>query len=250
MPERQPRVFDAVHEDANGRPDGYVSYEIKGEWHGGVAEPPAATCGTSRRRTRRRAPRCGSSCSASTSWCRSRATNLPVDEPLRFLLADIRQLAHRLPDRLGLGAARSTRPRCSRRARTRRPGKLAIEIVDPDGSRRRFALDGGPTARSCAEPHRRRARSLVLARDARRGVARRHIVDDARGGRGGRRAHARRGRRSRRDVRDRARARDDQLVLTSPEPSRCQRSMRASQRPGASNSARVGIISGLGPQAG
>src|SRR5436190_10100780 len=27
-------LFDAVHEDADGRPDGYVSYEIRGEWPG------------------------------------------------------------------------------------------------------------------------------------------------------------------------------------------------------------------------
>ena len=30
--------FEAVHEDEHGQPDGYVSYEIKGEWHGGVAD--------------------------------------------------------------------------------------------------------------------------------------------------------------------------------------------------------------------
>jgi predicted acetyltransferase len=31
-------LFEVVHEDEHGRPDGYVSYEIKGEWHGGLAD--------------------------------------------------------------------------------------------------------------------------------------------------------------------------------------------------------------------
>ena len=31
-------LFEAVHEDADGRADGYVSYEIKGEWYGGFAD--------------------------------------------------------------------------------------------------------------------------------------------------------------------------------------------------------------------
>ena len=51
MPEGGRALFDVVHEDEHGRPDGYVSYEIKGEWHGGVAEPRSCTCGTCRRPT-------------------------------------------------------------------------------------------------------------------------------------------------------------------------------------------------------
>ena len=37
-----PALFFAVHEDEHGRPDGYVSYEIKGEWPGGRRSSPAA----------------------------------------------------------------------------------------------------------------------------------------------------------------------------------------------------------------
>jgi len=33
--ENERALFDAVHEDADGRADGYVSYEIKGAWFGG-----------------------------------------------------------------------------------------------------------------------------------------------------------------------------------------------------------------------
>jgi len=78
------------------------------------------------------------------------ATNLPPDEPLRFMLADPRQMRTvfyndslwLLP--LDVAALLSARTYAS-------SGQLSIEVVDPDGSRSRFALDGGPDGSSCLE---------------------------------------------------------------------------------------------------
>ncbi len=67
IPDTNRAFFDAVHEDADGVADGYVSYEIRGEWFGGFADRELfvwdlqATGPAARRR-------CGTLCSASTSW--------------------------------------------------------------------------------------------------------------------------------------------------------------------------------------
>jgi predicted acetyltransferase len=135
-------LFEAVHEDADGHPDGYVSYEIRGEWPGGadhrrqlwVWDLQAVDA-----RTR------------AALWefvlnvdlvVTVTATNLPPDEPLRFLLADSRKLrTNYLIDSvwvLPLDAAALLSARTYSAS-----GKLVIEIVDP-GSRTRVALDGGP----------------------------------------------------------------------------------------------------------
>ena len=134
-------LFDVVHEDEQGRADGYVSYEIKGEWHGGVADRQVlvwdiqATCAKTR----------------AALWeflfgvdltVSITATNLPTDEPLRFLLADSRAMRTDyvidsvwvLPlDAPALLASRTYSA----------AGKLSIGIVDPDGTRAQIALDGG-----------------------------------------------------------------------------------------------------------
>ena len=175
------------------------------------------------------------------------ATNLPLDEPLRFLLADLAQAAHRLPQRLVVGAAARRRPRCSRRGRTRRRASSSIEVVDPDGSRsrvrarRRSRRRELPSSSAGASPD-----LIVLACDARRAarsaatswatLAAAGAVDEHSAG---------------------ALARADAMFATAPGArdahagsesqariSPAQRSMRASQRPGASSSGRVGIISG------
>ena len=117
----------------------------------GTAVSPTAncSCGISRPRPRRHAPRSGNSCSASISSSRSSRRHLPVDEPLRFLLADSRKLrTDFLIDSvwvLPLDAAAFLGARTYSTA-----GKLVIEIVDHDGSRRRVALDGGPDGASAS----------------------------------------------------------------------------------------------------
>ena len=152
--------FDAVHEDADGRPDGYVSYEIKGEWYGGFADREMMVWDLQATNAIARA----------ALWeyvfgvdlvVKIIATNLPPDEPLRFMLADPRQLRTEffndslwvLPlDVAALLAARTYST----------AGTLTIEVVDPDGSRSQFALDGGPDGASCRGVDRV-ARSQLLA---------------------------------------------------------------------------------------
>ena len=195
--------FEVVHEDEHGRADGYVSYEIKGEWHGGVADRQLHVWDI----------QAISAATRAALWeyvfgvdliVSVTATNLPPDEPLRFLLADSRRLRTDylidsvwvLP--LDVAALLASRTYSA-------SGKLVIEIVDPDGSRTQVALDGGPEGSSAAEQPAPPA-ALLLARTPRRGVAGRDLVGDARRGGRRRRAHARCDRSRRRDVRNRARA--------------------------------------------
>jgi predicted acetyltransferase len=81
------------------------------------------------------------------------ATNLPPDEPLRFLLTDVRAMrTDYLIDSvwvLPLDAAALLASRTYSAS-----GKLVIEIVDPDGSRTQIALDGSPDgARGVEQPN-------------------------------------------------------------------------------------------------
>lgn len=142
-------AFDVVHEDERGLPDGYVSYEIRGEWDGGVANRKLFVWDLQATSARTRA----------AIWefvfgvdlvVSVVATNLPADEPLRFLLADSRKFrtdyvidsVWLLPlDAAAILAARTYSA----------PGKLVIEVVDPEGSRARVALEGGPDGAACLE---------------------------------------------------------------------------------------------------
>jgi predicted acetyltransferase len=143
-------LFEAVHEDEHGRPDGYVSYEIKGEWEdGGFANRRLLVWDLQAVDDKARA----------ALWeyvfgvdlvVKVRATNLPPDEPLRFMLADIRQVqTDYLIDSVWVlpldpAALLATRTYAS-------PGRLVIEVADPDGTRQRVALDGGPDGSDCVE---------------------------------------------------------------------------------------------------
>jgi predicted acetyltransferase len=141
--------FDAVHEDADGHADGYVSYEIKGEWYGGFAERQMYVWDLQATNPTARA----------ALWefvfgvdlvVKITATNLPPDEPLRFMLADPRQLrtdfyndsVWLMP--LDVAALLSARTYAT-------SGQLVIEVVDPGGSRSQFSVDGGPDGATCRE---------------------------------------------------------------------------------------------------
>ena len=142
-------LFEAVHEDADGRADGYVSYEIKGEWYGGFADRDMFVWDLQATNPVARA----------ALWeyvfgvdlvTKIIATNLPADEPLRFMLADPRQLRTNfyndslwlLPfDIAALLAARAYTS----------AGKLTIEVVDPGAASSRFVLDAGSDGAICRE---------------------------------------------------------------------------------------------------
>ena len=142
-------LFDVVHEDAGGHVDGYVSYEIKGEWYGGFADREMFVWDLQATNPIARA----------ALWefvfgvdlvVKFVATNLPADEPLRFMLADPRQMRTEffndslwvLP--LDVAALLSARTYAS-------AGKLTIEVVDPESACARFVLEGGPDGSSCRE---------------------------------------------------------------------------------------------------
>ncbi len=147
VPENGRAFFDAVHEDQDGHADGYVSYEVRGEWFGGFADREMLVWDLQATNPLARA----------ALWefvfgvdlvVKIIATNLPCDEPLRFMLTDPRQLRTDfvndslwlLP--LDVAAMLSARTYAV-------DGAIAIEIVDPGGPRARFALDGGPEGATC-----------------------------------------------------------------------------------------------------
>ena len=149
IPEGNRAFFYAVHEDADGQADGYVSYEIRGEWYGGFADRELHVLDLQATDMAARA----------ALWefvfgvdlvVKIIATNLPIDEPLRFMLADPRQLRTDfvydslwvLP--LDVAALLSSRTYSS-------AGTLTIEVVEPGGPKGRFVLDGGPDGASCIE---------------------------------------------------------------------------------------------------
>jgi predicted acetyltransferase len=147
--ERGHALFDAVHEDADGRADGYVSYEIKGEWYGGFADRDMLVSDLQATNPVARA----------ALWqyvfgvdlvAKIIATNLPADEPLRFMLADPRQLrTDFFNDSLWILPIDVASLLASRTYTT--AGSLTIEVVDPGGARSQFALEGGPDGAGCRE---------------------------------------------------------------------------------------------------
>jgi len=149
IPDNNCAFFDAVHEDADGVADGFVSYEIRGEWFGGFADRELFVWDLQATNPAARA----------ALWdfvfgvdlvVKIVAVNLPIDEPLRFMLADPRQLRTDfvydslwvLP--LDVAALLSARTYAS-------AGTLTIEVVEPGGPKGRFVLDGGPDGASCIE---------------------------------------------------------------------------------------------------
>jgi predicted acetyltransferase len=135
-------LFEAVHEDEHGQADGYVSYEIKGEWNGGVANRRLVIWDIQSTNRTARAALWDFVFSVDLVVSIS-ATNLPPDEPLRFLLADGRKLrTDFLIDSVWVLPLDAAALLAARNYST--SGKLVIELVDTDGSRTRVALDGGP----------------------------------------------------------------------------------------------------------
>jgi len=154
--------FDAVHEDADGRADGYVSYEIKGEWYGGFAEREMFVWDFQAANPMARA----------ALWAfvfgvdlvgKITATCLPPDEPLRFMLTDPRQLrTDFLNDSLWLLPLDLPSLLAARTYAA--SGRVTIEVVDPDGSRSRYSLEGGPDGASCQADDANASPALTCSR--------------------------------------------------------------------------------------
>ena len=213
LEESRHALFQAVHEDERGHPDGFVAYEIKGERARRRRRPPprrARPAGDDLGRARRAV---GVPVRRRSRDVHLALSHLPPDEPLRFLLADGRALrTDFLIDSvwvLPLDAAALVGVAHvfgGGQARDRSRGSRRIARAD---RARRWTR-----RRAVHRAAGRSPRSLVLAGDVGRRVARRYVVGDVGGGRRGQRTHPRCPRPGRRDVRHRARARNDELVLS------------------------------------
>ena len=84
--------FAAVHSDADGVDDGFVAYEISGDWNGGLPERrllvwdmQAVDAGRARRAV-------AVTCFGVDLVGTVAATNVPIDDPLRHLVVDARRV--------------------------------------------------------------------------------------------------------------------------------------------------------------
>ena len=143
-------VFVAVHEDASGAADGFTEYEIKGPWEGGHSERRAIVYDLQAANPQTRIALwqylLGIDLVAGVT-----ATNAAIDEPIRHLLADGRRArVDYVNDGLWLAPLD---PRTLLAARRYAPfdGHIVLEVHAPDGSTRRFAVDGNDRDAQCAE---------------------------------------------------------------------------------------------------
>ena len=171
-----------VHESAKGKADGYLSYRVKNEWRHGLprnevrVQDLVALDGTAYAALWRYALDVDLAGSV-TGWGR------PVDEPLRWLLADPRRLGVEIVRRLPVGAHR----RCSRGPCAARrygvDGTLTLDVVDDFlGAGGRFTLTGG-AGRRVVQAGEEEGRPHGVDRRSRRALPRRQ--QRVRAGRGG-----------------------------------------------------------------
>ncbi|MDP9335580.1 MAG: GNAT family N-acetyltransferase [Actinomycetota bacterium] len=139
--------FVAVHADAQGRDDGYVVYDITGDWMGGLPD--------------RRLSVVDMQAESPATWIHLwryafgvdligtvAASNLPIDDPLRHIVVDSRRVrVDYVNDHLWLAPLD---PLAVLRARTYTvPGRLVIETHAPDGARSTVAIEAAADGASC-----------------------------------------------------------------------------------------------------
>jgi predicted acetyltransferase len=141
--------FYVVHESQPGEADGYMAYRIKGAWPGGlpgaglIIQDWAANSDAAYANLWRQILDVDLVATVS-AWKR------PIDEPLRWLLADPRRLrVTALTDELWL---RPVDPAACLAARAYPvEGRLVLEVVDSFlGGTSRVALEAGPDGATCA----------------------------------------------------------------------------------------------------
>lgn len=147
-------LFAVVHEDAAGAADGYAFYSVGGDWAGGVTAKKLTAWDVMAPTPAVRAALWRYLLDVDLVHTVS-AVNVPVDEPLRFLLADPRRLrVDYVNDGLWLRPLDPAALLAARRYAS--PGTLVLEVHEPDGTVQRLALDGGPDGAACtratAEP--------------------------------------------------------------------------------------------------
>lgn len=143
-------LFYAVHENAAGEADGYAFYRVKHTWRDGLADGRAVVDEV-----------VGLTPAAEAALWRFllsidlvsvvRAELRPLDDPLRWMLADPRRLRVTMTSDLlwvrlvDVAAALAAR-------RYRFPGTLVVDVADPfrPDVAGRYRLDGGPDGAQCA----------------------------------------------------------------------------------------------------
>ncbi len=147
--EEPQKGFSVIHENERGIADGFVMYDMSGEWTGGITG----------RRLRAWDIQAETADARAALWqyllgidliATIAGTNLPADEPLRFLLADPRRLrVDYLNDSLWLLPLDVAALLASRVYGY--DGGLVIEVHgDADRPATRYALDAGPAGATCA----------------------------------------------------------------------------------------------------
>jgi predicted acetyltransferase len=139
--------FVAVHADSQGRDDGYVVYDIAGDWIGGLPD--------------RRLLVIDMQAESAATWISLwryvfgvdlvgtvAASNLPIDDPLRHIVVDSRRVrVDYINDHLWV-APLDPLAVLSARSYTV-PGRLVIETHTPDGARSKVAVEAAGDGASC-----------------------------------------------------------------------------------------------------
>src|SRR5437016_80366 len=139
--------FIAIHSDAEGRDDGYIVYEISGDWTGGLPD--------------RRLMIIDMQAESPATWIHLwhyafgvdligtvAASNLPIDDPLRHIVVDNRRVrVDYVNDHLWL-APLDPLAVLSARSYTV-PGRFVIETRTPDDARATVAVEATSDGASC-----------------------------------------------------------------------------------------------------
>src|SRR6185437_12283738 len=129
---------------------GYVSYELQGQWEGGAFANRVLQVWDLQATNDATRAALWEYVFGVDLMNSVRGFHLPPDEPLRFLLTDIRKV--RTDYLIDSVWVLPLDPAAVLAARTYTvPGALVIEVVDPDGASMRVALDGGPDGARCDE---------------------------------------------------------------------------------------------------
>lgn len=144
-----PKGWCALHRDVEGRPDGYLRYNVDDTWIGMspdctltiqdlVTATPQAYAGLWR------------FAAEMDNVVRVKADGRSVDEPLAWLLQDGRAITQdRRHDMLWVRVLDVAKALSARTYRAE--GRLVIDVVDPYGhAAGRFALEGGPAGATCS----------------------------------------------------------------------------------------------------
>jgi predicted acetyltransferase len=148
MIRRSKANFVAVHADANGLDDGYVVYDVSGDWAGGLAD--------------RRLSIIDMQAETPATWLALwryvfgvdligtvTAENLPIDDPLRHVVVDGRRVrVDYVSDHLWLAPLDPVAVLGARRYAV--SGRIVVEVNAPDGATTRVSVESNADGTSCA----------------------------------------------------------------------------------------------------